>query len=654
MLGVLARERRVLRDEIGAVAVFERRIRAEHPDRAAARCSAASRASSTASVQSAAARSPRPAARERAALRAERVRRERLRARRGVVPMDLADQLRSLDQRGGRPQRQRGRGRPAARAPCRWPHRGAAAWSARAARRGSRGPASCSGYTPALMPTPRAVASHTVAGRVEATRLAVRAREETVAPAAADAPLREASAPWGAGGKRLAGVELRVEVDAGAGGRVVRRGREQPGTASGLPGRRRAGLSSGSAPARAALRFLRHGWQSWSDDRRARSRRRRRAGLSVGSVAARHAPRAWRAGERARGLARIAPGAGRRRRHRWDPRVWSACSSAAARSACSTRAATDDDVLIEAELAVEARLEPGEVRRLERVRVALGLDASALLEAFARCARPARCGAHRASVPRRLVQLVPLLPRRERERRAAQPRGARGGAPAAVRRRHPDRRRLSARDRRLARDQREVPARPRAARRGDPRGGLHGGPLDRALLRRRGEPAVRRARRLAAAQRRRPAARAAAPGVEPRRLRLRARSEPARGARTPGVRLSRAAGAGIRLPEARFPLHGRDASRRLRAGARARAASARRARRRARGSRRRRLPARLWLSARRGGGRRRRHAHRARRRAALARGAGRSASPASRRRCPPRARPCAACSRARGCTGVCG
>jgi 2,3-diketo-5-methylthio-1-phosphopentane phosphatase len=41
------------------------------------------------------------------------------------------------------------------------------------------------------------------------------------------------------------------------------------------------------------------------------------------------------------------------------------------------------DVQIEAELAVEARLEPGEARPLERVRVALGLDASALLEAFA-------------------------------------------------------------------------------------------------------------------------------------------------------------------------------------------------------------------------------------------------------------------------------
>ena len=69
---------------------------------------------------------------------------------------------------------------------------------------------------------PRAVASHTVAGRVEATRLAVRAREETVARAAADAPLREGERALGCGRERPAGVELQVEIDAGADVRVVR------------------------------------------------------------------------------------------------------------------------------------------------------------------------------------------------------------------------------------------------------------------------------------------------------------------------------------------------------------------------------------------------------------------------------------------------
>ena len=68
---------------------------------------------------------------------------------------------------------------------------------------------------------------------------------------------------------------------------------------------------------------------------------------------------------------------------------------------CSTPAATGEDVQIEAELVVEARLEPGEVRPLERVCVALGLDANVLLEAFgdahgrvagARTARPFLAG----------------------------------------------------------------------------------------------------------------------------------------------------------------------------------------------------------------------------------------------------------------------
>ena len=56
-----------------------------------------------------------------------------------------------------------------------------------------------------------------------------------------------------------------------------------------------------------------------------------------------------------------------------------------------------DDVLLEAELAVEARLEPGEVRPLERVRVALGLDAERPARGVRRGARAARVGAHGAS-----------------------------------------------------------------------------------------------------------------------------------------------------------------------------------------------------------------------------------------------------------------
>ena len=67
-------------------------------------------------------------------------------------------------------------------------------------------------YTPALMPT-APVASHTVAGRVEATRLAVRAREDTVARPQRT-PRARGERAVGARAIALAGVELRVEVDA--------------------------------------------------------------------------------------------------------------------------------------------------------------------------------------------------------------------------------------------------------------------------------------------------------------------------------------------------------------------------------------------------------------------------------------------------------
>ena len=219
------------------------------------------------------------------------------------------------------------------------------------------------------------MASHTVAGRVEGTRVAVRARADTVAPQAESAPLR-------AGAHRLAGIELRIDVvaEADADAASFELVASNPGA---RPLRldsvvlgfrwRRAGARS--------LRFLQNGWQSWS-------------ATGARDLDAAGEP-AFPSGAWLRGL-HHAYGAPPAERAGWhESHLALVVGESPAGPACLVGVLErgrafgvlyarreGDDVAIEAELAVDAQLAPGEVRPLERVRVALGLDASALLEAF--------------------------------------------------------------------------------------------------------------------------------------------------------------------------------------------------------------------------------------------------------------------------------
>jgi len=208
---------------------------------------------------------------------------------------------------------------------------------------------------------------------VEGTRVAVRARGDTVAGAAAGAPLA-------AGVHGLAGVELRVDVvadgDAASFDLVVRNPGTQPvrldAVVLGFRWRRTRASS---------LRFLQNGWQSWS-------------ATGARDLDAAGEP-AFPSGPWLRGL-HHAYGTPAPERAGWhESHLALVVGESPAGPACLVGVLErgrafgviyarreGDDVAIEAELAVEARLEPGETRPLERVRVALALDASELLEAF--------------------------------------------------------------------------------------------------------------------------------------------------------------------------------------------------------------------------------------------------------------------------------
>jgi alpha-galactosidase len=241
------------------------------------------------------------------------------------------------------------------------------------------------GYTLAFMPKARAVVSHTAAGRVEATRVTVRVGEAKVA----------ASAPLHAGAHRLSGIELRVEVDADAAVASF-------DLVASNPGPRPVSLNAvvlgfrWKRPRGGSLRFLRNGWQSWSETG---ARDLDDAGEP-----------AFPSGPWLRGMhhALGAPAQDHRGWH--ESHLVTVVGESPRGPAClvgvleAGRAfgvlyarRDGEDVLFDAELAVEARLAPGEVRPLERIRVALGQDASVLLETFgeahgrlasARTARP--------------------------------------------------------------------------------------------------------------------------------------------------------------------------------------------------------------------------------------------------------------------------
>jgi alpha-galactosidase len=239
------------------------------------------------------------------------------------------------------------------------------------------------------MPGPAALLTHERAGRVEPTRLGVRLAEPT-----AGEPRLEVAA-FAAGALRLGPAALEVRVESAADhahldARVRNAGDRELRLASVLLGFR-------WHPARAGpLRFLRNGWQSWSAT----------GARDLDAEGERPFPTGpW---VRAQHHALGAPPADRSGWHESDQvtvvgaaRGGPTCLAGAYECGRSfaivyVRAEADGDVLLEVELRVDATLAPGAVLALERVRVALGAEASALLEAHAEawgrsaCARVAR------------------------------------------------------------------------------------------------------------------------------------------------------------------------------------------------------------------------------------------------------------------------
>jgi alpha-galactosidase len=232
------------------------------------------------------------------------------------------------------------------------------------------------------MPTARAVAIHTTAGRVEATRIALRAREGTVAPRAEDAPAPETSAPWrGPGSAALSGIELEITLDAqgdSASFDLVARNR---GTRPVFVESVALGLRW-ARPGSAPLRFLRNGWQSWSS-------------TGARDLDAAGEP-AFPSGPWLRGL-HHAQGQRASERSGWhESHLATVVGETPSGPACLAGVLErgrafgviharreGDDVLLEVEQVIDARIAPGEERALERVRVGLGDDASRLLERFA-------------------------------------------------------------------------------------------------------------------------------------------------------------------------------------------------------------------------------------------------------------------------------
>jgi alpha-galactosidase len=231
------------------------------------------------------------------------------------------------------------------------------------------------------MSTPAALATHARGGRVEPTRIGVRlAGGGGAGPDAASPPV-SAEAPFALGEQRLGdlAIEVRAEhdTDAATVGARVRNGSDRElHLASVLFGFRWSGHAARS------FRFLRHGWQSWSF-------------TGVRDLDAAGEPE-FPSGPWLRGMhhAVSAPASDRQGWHESD--LVTAIGAAPEGPACVVGVLergrafgvvyarrSGDAVEIEVEQLLEAALAPGEARELEAVRVALGPDASRLLEAFA-------------------------------------------------------------------------------------------------------------------------------------------------------------------------------------------------------------------------------------------------------------------------------
>ncbi len=245
------------------------------------------------------------------------------------------------------------------------------------------------------MSGPAAVAAHLRAGCVEPSRLAVRCVEATRAPGPDEALAVSAERAFAPGRARVGALELEIALDA-AGETAsfdlaARNAAAEPVfVQSVILGLRWSGHGATS------LRFLRHGWQSWSQS-------------GPRDLDPRGEP-AFPSGPWLRGM-HHAQGALPADRDGWhESDGVTVVGASPAGPACLVGVLERgrafgviharrrrDAVDLEVELCLDAVLQPGERRELESVRIALGVDASRLLEehaeahgrlADARVARP--------------------------------------------------------------------------------------------------------------------------------------------------------------------------------------------------------------------------------------------------------------------------
>ncbi len=224
------------------------------------------------------------------------------------------------------------------------------------------------------------IATHPVAGRVEALRLSARVRAAGVPTPDLPSPLA-GEAPFAPGSARIGALELRVRAREGAeNGTIdvaVRNAGDRPIHCESVV----VGLVWSGAPA-SAWRFLRHGWQSWSFTG---ARDLDAAGEPVfpsgpwlrGLHHALGAPPADRSGWHESELLTLIGG---------SPSGASCCVGVLERGrsfGVIYLKREEARVCIDVELWLDAVLAPGEERDLECVRVALGTDSSALLESHA-------------------------------------------------------------------------------------------------------------------------------------------------------------------------------------------------------------------------------------------------------------------------------
>ena len=247
---------------------------------------------------------------------------------------------------------------------------------------------------------PAALARHEAAGRLEGVRLGVRFAESDAAPRAEDGSAGElcfAEGRLAPGSQRLGPVRLGLAVDAeGDSARLDLRVRNDGAgpvhVESVVVGLRWRGAAASESR---GLRFLRHGWQSWS---------------FTGSRALDEAGEPpFPSGEWLRGFHH---GVGRAPEDRagWHESDLLTAVGVAPRGPCCVAGVLErgeatglvylrrdgDGVRIEVELRLEVPFAPGEERALDPVRVALGSEAGRLLEDHA-AAHGREAGARTAS-----------------------------------------------------------------------------------------------------------------------------------------------------------------------------------------------------------------------------------------------------------------